>query len=126
MTYSEFLKVILTYKKLSEELFDLYKIGFDFYEGKYKLVNHVESIVTAVFESYYTKEGVDWIEWFMYEADYGTKDFSKYPLYSENKGGEFVKVKEEGEVRWGAEDENGNPICYSYESLYEYIQQYKK
>jgi hypothetical protein len=126
MTYSEFLKVILTYKKLSEEISELYDMGFDLYEGKYKLMNHIESITTTVFESHYTKEGVEWIDWFIYEADYGMKDFSSAPSYEKNEDGEFVLAHQNREIRWGATDKDGNVICYSYESLYEYIQQYVK
>jgi hypothetical protein len=126
MEYREFLTNLMTYKKLMEDISELHDIGFDFFEGKYNLVTHIESMMTNTFNSHYTKEGVEWIEWFIYEADYGMKDFSSTPSYEKNEDGEFVLVHENGEVRWGARDEDGNPICYSYESLYEYIQQYKK
>jgi hypothetical protein len=117
MEYREFLTNLMTFKKLTEDLSELHDIGFDFFEGKYRLATHIESMMVNTFNSHYTKEGVEWIEWFIYEADYGMKDFSSSPSYEKN---------EDGEVRWGARDEDGTPICYSYESLYEYIQQYKK
>lgn len=126
MEYKEFLTNIMTYKKLMDEISELHDMGFDFFEGKYKLATHIESLMINSFNSHYTKEGVEWIEWFIYEADYGMKDFSSIPSYAKNEDGEFVLVKEKGEVRWGARDENDDPICYSYESLYEYIQKYKK
>jgi hypothetical protein len=31
-----------------------------------------------------------------------------------------------GEVRFGACDKEGNPICYSFESLYEYLEENHK
>jgi hypothetical protein len=126
MEYKEFLTNIMTYKKLMEDISELYDIGFDFFEGKYKLSTHIESLMINAFNSHYTKEGVEWIEWFIYEADYGMKDFSSIPSYEKNENGEFVLVNEDGEIRWGARDDNGEPICYSYQSLYEYIQKYKK
>jgi hypothetical protein len=126
MKYNEFLTVIMTYKKSIEDLSELHDIGFDFFEGKYKLATHIESMMNNTFSSHYTKEGVEWIDWFIYEAEYGMKDFSSKPSYEKNKDDKYVLVHETGEVRWGATDESGNPICHSYESLYEYIQQYKK
>jgi hypothetical protein len=126
MEYKEFLTNIMTYKKLMEDISELYDIGFDFFEGKYKLSTHIENLMINTFNSHYTKEGVEWVEWFIYEADYGMKDFSSTPSYEKNENGEFVLVNGNGEIRWGARDENEEPICYSYESLYEYIKKYKK
>jgi hypothetical protein len=125
MKYNEFLTAIMTYKKSIEDLSELRDIGVDLFEGKYKIVNHIESLMINTFNSHYTKEGVEWIEWFIYEADYGKKDFSKYPTYKKSDDGKYVKFKEEGEVKWGASDENGEPICYSYESLHGYIEKFK-
>jgi hypothetical protein len=125
MIYEHFLKAIFTHKKASEDIAELDAMGFNFYEGKYRLSDHLESLLTILLESHYTEEGVEWVEWFIYEADYGTKDFSSAPLYEKNEDGKFILVNEEGEVRWGARDKNGEPICYSYESLYNYIEQYK-
>jgi hypothetical protein len=126
MEYKEFLEVLLRYKKASEEMNELYSMGFDFLEGKYKLQEQFSGIVDTVLNSHFTPKGVEWIHWFIYDADYGTKDFSKLPTYKINSEGKFVIVAETDKLRWGAHDENGNPICYSYESLWEYIQQYKK
>ena len=33
------------------------------------------------------------------------------------------KIHEKDELRFGAYDEKGNPICYSYESLWEYLEE---
>jgi hypothetical protein len=40
-----------------------------------------------------------------------------------NEKGEIVNKK--GEIRSGAHDANGEPICYSLESLYEYLEKLK-
>lgn len=125
MKYEHFLKLLLSYKKFNETISELHDIGFDLYEGKYKVAPLVEGILDTTFESHYTKEGIEWIDWFIYEADYGTKDWSNRPAYGLDKDGKMVLVHKEGEVRWGATDENDNPICYSFESLFEYIEQFK-
>lgn len=125
MKYADFLKVLLYYKKYSENISELHDIGIDFYEGKYKLSSIVETIVDTTFASHYTKEGIDWINWFIYEADWGTKDFSTQPCVGLDENGNVTIIEPAGEVRWGAHDENGKPICHSYESLWEYIEQFK-
>ena len=110
MEYSTFLKLLLTYKQVSEDLSQLHDIGIDFFEGKYRLSDLTYSLFFTSFESSYTTEGIEWIEWFIFEADWGTKDFST-----------------DTETRWGAYDENKNPIAYSYESLWELLEKnYKK
>jgi hypothetical protein len=126
MEYSEFLKVLLQYKKIQEDLSELYDMGFDFFEGKYKLISQIENIVDATFDSHYTKEGKEWIDWFIYEADWGTNNFSEVPTYKKNEDGTLELIPPSDRPKWGANDENGNPICHSFESLYEYVQQYKK
>lgn len=127
MTYNEFLKTLMTYKKAMEDLLELEKIGINFFDNdRYSLALHYDTLMTVALETHYTDKGIDWINWFIYEADYGMKDFSSVPSYEKNEDGEFVMVNDEGEGRWGARDENGEPICYSYESLYDYVQKYKK
>jgi hypothetical protein len=125
MEYGQFLTVILGFKKFTDDISELYGLGFDFHEGKYKLIPPIEKIIDTVFEMNYTKEGVDWINWFMYEAEFGEKVWSG-PTYRKDKNGDLVFIEDDGNPRWGAVDENNNPICYSFESLYQYIEQYKK
>lgn len=126
MEYKVFIEMLLRYKKGNEEFSELYRMGFDFLEGKYKLQEQFSVILDTFLNSHFTPEGVEWVHWFIYEAEYGTKDFSKFPTHETNSEGKMVLVHDVGEVRWGARDENGNPICYSFESLWDYIQQYKK
>lgn len=118
MEYNSFLTLIMTYKKVSEEISELYDIGVDLLEGKYKILEKVGDILNEAMKISYGEKGLDWVSWFIFENDYGQKDWSTAPLYSED--GKLIK--EAGEARYGAHDENGNPICYSYESLWEYLE----
>lgn len=119
MTYTHFLQIILSHKKFSEDVSSLYGIGFDLMEGKYNLVNPVATILESSIKSHYGDGGWDWVSWFIWESDYGQKDFS---------ANNACRLKEDGTTElvpssvYGAHDENGNPICYSYESLWEYLE----
>lgn len=110
------------YRSFSDNVSILYKIGFDLYEGEYPTVEQVDKILGTVIESHYGEEGVDWVNWFIYESDWGEKDWSQNNCYNEK--GELIHKK--GESQFGATDEDGNPICYSLESLYEYLEKLKK
>jgi hypothetical protein len=121
MTYKQFFKVLLNYRRFSDNVSALHDIGFDLHEGKYPIVEQVERILETVIESHYGKEGVTWVNWFIYESDWGERDWSTCDSYNEK--GEIVHKK--GEPRPGATDRDGNPICYSFESLYEYLEKLK-
>ena len=124
MTYEEFLKILMSFKKINEDISELYDIGFDFLEGKYRMSDNVSIMFEAVLESYFTDEGIDWINWFIYENDWGTKDWSKLPTFDGVTG--KIILEEDHVKAYGAKDENGNPICFSFESTYEYVKQYLK
>ena len=91
------------YRSFSDNVSILYKIGFDLHEGEYPTVEQVEKILDTVIESHYGKEGVDWVTWFIFESNWGEKDWSTCD----------------------ACNENGELICYSFESLYEYLEKLK-
>lgn len=124
MTYEEFLGILMPYKKLNDEFSELYQMGFDFLEGKYLLEESISKIVDTALSSHYTVEGVDWINWFMFENEYGQRDWSKLPVY-DAKTGKIIEDADPMEA-YGAKDENGNPICYSFETTYEFVKQYLK
>lgn len=124
MTYEEFLKILMSYKKINEDISELYDIGFDFLEGKYRMSDSVSIMFEAVLESHYTDEGIDWINWFIFENDWGTKDWSKLPTFDAETG--KIIIEEDPVKSYGARDENGNPICFSFESTYEYVKKYLK
>jgi len=118
MKYEHFLKILKNYRSFSENVSALYDIGFDLHEGKYPIVEQVEKMLETVIESHYGEEGVTWVMWFIYESNWGEKDWSTTDCYNEK--GELIHKK--GEPRPGATDEDGNEICYSLESLYEYLE----
>jgi hypothetical protein len=101
MQQKEFKNLLEKYKALSDKLSELHDLGFDFYEGKFELMSDIEKMFDITIESHYNEKGTDWINWFIYENDYGEKDME-------------------------AKDENDNPICYDIKSLHEYIEKYHK
>jgi len=121
MEYGEFLSILLPYKKFQEDTSELNSLGFDFFEGKYELVGSVYKMFQNTINILFTKEGVEWIEWFIYESDWGMKDWSQKSRMIDGK----LIEKDPSDI-YGARDENGNPICYSFESLWEYVKQYLK
>lgn len=124
MTYEEFLRILMCYKKIDEDISELYEIGFDFLEGKYRMSDNISLMFEATLESHFTDEGIDWINWFIFENDWGTKDWSKLPSLNEVTG--KIEIEEDPVKSYGAKDEKGNPICFSFESTYEYVKQYLK
>jgi hypothetical protein len=97
MTYERFLKIILGLQKESRVISKLY-------DQKINLVDFVEPyhiIIQELLLEVYGEEGADWFNWFCYENDFGQK----------------------GLEAW---DEDKNPICYSFESLWEYLESLKK
>ena len=118
MTYDRFLKVALGLQKIERVTQTLYDNGMD-------IINFVDpyhTIINELIKEIYGEEGYDWFSWFCYENEFGQKDWSTAPSYKIKEDGTEELVHKEGEVRFGAYDEEGNPICYSFESLYEYLE----
>jgi hypothetical protein len=126
MTYAHFIQILLACKKFWEDISSLHDLGFDLMEGKYNLTHPFGLMLQASIESHYGKDGWDWVSWFIYESDYGQRDWSQSDTYSIKEDGTRELVHKEGEDRFGAYDENGNPICYSFESLWEYLEKEQK
>jgi len=93
MTYETFLKITLTLQKADREVHELYKRKVDLLE----FVEPYQDIIMLLIREVYGEEGADWYSWFCYENDFGHKGV-------------------------GAWDENKNPICYSFESTWEYLE----
>ena len=121
MKCEEFRKIIETYRNGMTMISELYDLGFDLMEGKFKLSEILDKQFHTSLELVYDEIGIGWIDWFVYESEYGTKDYSKIPTYITNDKGIKVldELKSDG---YGAHDINGEPICYSIESLWEYIE----
>jgi hypothetical protein len=123
MEYEDFLGILMSYKKLRDDFSELFSMGFDFLEGKYKLEENVARIFDATLNSHFTEEGVEWIHWFVYENEWGEKDWSRIPTWDRETG----KLIERDPVEtYGAKDENGNPICYSFESTWDLVKNHLK
>ena len=114
MTYERFLEITMGLKKQDELVSELYEKIIDLIE----FVDPYHKIISKLIKEVYGEEGYDWWSWFCYDAEYGEKDWSKAPVFSGDK-----IIKEAGEVRWGATDESGNPICYSFESTWKYLEE---
>ena len=118
MTYERFLKVVLGLQKQDREISKAYKLKIDLLD----FVDPYHTIISELIKEIYGEEGYEWFSWFCYESDYGQKDWSKHASYKQTDDGKIVLEYEAGEVRFGATDEEGNPICYDVESLYQYLE----
>jgi hypothetical protein len=94
MTYETFLKITLTLQKADRVLRDLYKNNVDLLE----FVDPYQNVIMLLIKEVYGEEGADWFSWFCYENDFGQKGV-------------------------GAWDENENPICHSFESTWEFLEE---
>ena len=119
MKYDRFLKVVLGLQKEDRVIKQAYDIGVDminFVDPYHKIINE---LITEV----YGEEGYDWFSWFCFESEFGQKDWSKGDSYKQNPDGTSTLIHKDGEVRFGAYDDKGNPICYSVRSLWEYLEE---
>ena len=94
MTYETFLKITLELQKQERIVDDLYKSKIDLLE----FIDPYHGLIHLLIKEIYGEEGVDWFSWFCYENDYG-----------------------QGKLE--AWDENKNRICYSHESLWEFLEE---
>ncbi len=119
MQYQDFKSILLIYKKGTENISALGKIGMDLLESPYELSSILEHILMRSMGCHYTEEGLEWISWFIYENEWGKKKW-KGPLYYRNSEGNLVVSEEHN--GYGAHDSKGVPVCYSIRSLYQYLQ----
>ena len=102
MEYGDFLKVALGLQQESRVVSDLYDRKVDLIE----FADQYHTIISTLLKSIYGEKGLDWFQWFCYENDFGQKSCTG----------------EDGEPTPCATDENGEPICYSFESLWEFLE----
>jgi hypothetical protein len=98
MIYEKFKIIIETLEKINKNNISLYDLGVDLlhYEEQYNKI--VNSLFSIIFE----KQGLDWIEWYLYERI--------------SVSGKHLKA-------W---DENEKEICYDIYSLWETVKKYIK
>lgn len=127
MTYEHFLKLLESYKKFEDNRLEYIRLGLDLSSGEYQISTQVEYIFETSILSHYGEEGLDWVMWFIWESDWGKKEWGKYDSYRMDENGKYVEIiKPEEHDGYGAHDEDGNPICYSIESLWEFLEKIKK
>jgi hypothetical protein len=102
MTLEQFKKLIDLHRQVRKELSELNDMGFDFFEGAFKLSDHFENMMEIVVTTNFGELGWEWVSWFIYETAYQSN--KKYEAY----------------------DENSELICQDVEGLYNYISQWKK
>lgn len=93
MTYERFLKITLGLQKQDRIVSNMYDFKVDLLD----FVDPYHAIITELIKEVYGEEGYDWWSWFCYENDFGTKGLT-------------------------ANEKDGTPICYSHESLWEYLE----
>ena len=126
MKYEIFLEAITEYRKGLEMISDLHSIGFDLMEGKYQISPILDSQFNCFLKSHYDEEGVDWVNWFIFENDFGEKDWTKYKTINRSKEEIFRSINGEKEEHFAATDKDGNPIFYSIESSWEYLEKHHR
>lgn len=125
MQFEQFKTLIDLYKKGSDNISALYDIGVDLLESKYEMSSVIHDLLFKSLESHYTKDGIDWVTWFIFENEYGTRKWNEQPVYRISVTGKMEKLsKNDPTAAYGAHDENGKPICYSLKSLHEYVEEY--
>jgi len=122
MTYDRFLRIIMGLKRQDEVLHELYEKKVDLLD----FADPYQQAITELIKEVYGEEGYDWWSWFCYESDYGTKDWSNKPVYTTNQEGNIELIPNSQKPRWGAIDENGEPICYSFESTWNFLEEIRK
>lgn len=97
MDFKTFARIIDELKNVSERTTKAYKINVDLIDYNDDFYN----IITTLIDELFTEESVDWIDWYMFEKDFG---------------------RDKNMEAW---DENRNPICRNTRELYK-LMKYKK
>lgn len=100
MDKETFIKIIKNLELAEKNILAYDKFGIDLHENKYSVVTPLFQTIDLLFSAIYTEIGVDWINWFMYEKDFG---------------------KDENMKAYKANVE----ICRNVEELYDLVNQYK-
>lgn len=101
MTKENFINLINEYSIVLTNIHKYYEFGIDLYDSKHPISPSIEKMINLIFDSIYTEEAFGWIDWFIYDNNFGTKKLE-------------------------ASDSNGKLICQTAGDLYDYIEKYKK
>jgi hypothetical protein len=97
MTYERFLKITLRLQKEGKTLNTIYQSGVSLID----FVDPYHDVIGELIKEIYGDTGYDWWSWFCYENDYGQGGLTAY-------------------------DKNGDLICHSLESLWDYLETLRK
>ena len=96
MTFENFYNIIDCYKRGSDMISDLHDIGIDLMEGKFQVSGILYEQLQNSIRFIYGDDGLDWVEWFIFENDYGNNGLKAY--------------------------DGDKLICQSYEELFSYLE----
>jgi hypothetical protein len=97
MKLEEFIQIGELLKEQEAKLNQLYKLSVDLIEFS----DAYYKIISTCIRSHYGEGGLDWWSWFCWENDYGRGTLT-------------------------AHDEENNPICFDWESLWKYLEENHK
>ena len=69
MTYEQFEDIMTKLQKSNDNTNLLYRHGVDITD----ITDHLHGIIENLLGLIFTKEGADWIEWFIYEKEFGKR-----------------------------------------------------
>jgi hypothetical protein len=121
MEYEDFELIVKKIREREDKIRSIGKLGIDLIDFD----DEFHQVLNLLIKSIYGKEGLDWFSWFCNESEYGEKDWGKHDCYKMEEG-KMVKIHDAGELRYGAFDEKENPICYSVQSTWEYLEKNHK
>lgn len=101
MKFQEFESIINRMVKHHQKLDQAYKIGVDLIDG----FSDIELVVSGLWGHILTNEGLDWLQWFLYEKGY----------INDGVGRKEIRAWEKGK----------EPICEDLKGLYDYLQTQK-
>ena len=100
MTKELFIKILKNYRRVLYKIRELDKVGVNLYESKFGISEDIDRLFIDTMAASYDEFGIDWIEWFVYENEFGEKQ---------------LEAKSDGVL-----------ICQNFEDLYDYIGKYRK
>lgn len=83
----------------------------------------IYQVVDILIEEIYGRAGHDWFSWFCYDNDFGRRDWSRAQSFSMDISGNLIPNKKFTGDKFGARDQNGDPICFSIESTWKFLEE---
>lgn len=95
--FKEALKII---KLFRDQEIAYNNFGIDLYEGSFPIGDTFGKLTDLFFETHYKNDGIDWINWWMWENDFGENELEAYDEHL--------------------------LICQTEDGLYDFIKKYSK